>query len=111
MNNNDRSGSFLDKLQQWSGFLAGFLCLRRSDGKLGKAGSEGNAFKRKTLRHEPLEERQLLAVDAFGLSADIARSLGDRDSSCVSNLSCCETTHLEETALVSQSLLDKTVQY
>jgi hypothetical protein len=66
---------------------------------------------RKILRHEALEERQLLAVDAFGLLADIAHSHDDHDSSCVSSIACCETAHQEETALVLQSHLEETVCY
>ena len=57
-------------------------------------------MKRKVLLQEPLEDRLLLAVDAFGLSADIAHSLDDHDSSCVSHFSCCEATQIDDTALV-----------
>ena len=64
MRNNDRAGSFLDKLHQWFGFLTGFHDLERSDGKMDKTGKKENALKRKILRHEPLEERQLLVVDS-----------------------------------------------
>ena len=63
----------------------------------------GNALKRKILRHEPLEERQLLAVDVLGRLGDFGDFSDDHDSSCVSHISCYEATHLEETGVVFTS--------
>jgi len=65
MRNNDYAGSFLNKLQQWFGFLSCFYAFVRTDGKWGKTKSEDNALKRKILRHEPLEERRLLSVSQW----------------------------------------------
>ena len=110
---NQNSGLFLVRLQKW-------LC-----GKMGKMTGRGNALKtkmlssrkcssrksrHKILRHEPLEERQLLAVDVFGGLADFGAFDDAHNSSQTSYLSCCETLHPDETALVSQALLEETSQ-
>ena len=78
---------------------------------------KNNPQSRRFLRLEPLEERRMLAVDVLGRLGDFGALGDDHDSSCVSHISYCETTcldrttHVDETALVSQRILEETAQY
>lgn len=68
MSNIQRNSSFLSQLRMWLGIPSMYSLCDRHAGQVGiiNNGRYKNALKRKLLRHEPLEDRHLLAVDLAG---------------------------------------------